>query len=170
MPHRPSTPARPGVGSRVLHCPDMRQGRRARPGLLPAGGKHSRRQGGRNRPDPGQPVPEGGRRGLVEQQFQFTLLFLQRSRRKGVVHALVPVIVTKTSNSPIAARTPPISSAAIRTGPTTAKAYWKWVRAIPKEEVEEAIPRSPHPCQTFLSMSHHPALQASPRMDRLLQS
>lgn len=67
VPHRPSTPARPGIGSRVLHCPDMRQGRRARPGLLPAGGKHSRRQGGRNRPDPGQPVPGGGRRGLVEQ-------------------------------------------------------------------------------------------------------
>ena len=67
VPHRPSTPARPGVGSRVLHCLNVRQGRRARPGLLPAGGKHSRRQGGRNRPDPGQPVPGGGRRGLVEQ-------------------------------------------------------------------------------------------------------
>ena len=67
VPHRPSTPARPGVGSRVLHCLNVRQGRRARPGLLPAGGKHSRRQGGRNRANPGQPVPGGGRRGLVEQ-------------------------------------------------------------------------------------------------------
>ena len=67
VPHRPSTPARPGVGSRVLHCPDMRQGRKTRPGLLPAGGKHSRRQGGRNRANPGQPVPGDGRRGLVEQ-------------------------------------------------------------------------------------------------------
>ena len=67
VPYRPSTPARPGVGSRVLHCPDMRQGRKTRPGLLPAGGKHSRRQGGRNRANPGQPVPGDGRRGLVEQ-------------------------------------------------------------------------------------------------------
>ena len=67
VPYRPSTPARPGIGSRVLHCPDMRQGRRARPGLLPAGGKHACRQGGRNRANLGQPVPGGGRRELVEQ-------------------------------------------------------------------------------------------------------
>ena len=67
VPYRPSTPARPGGTRGVLHCPDMRQGRRARPGLLPAGGKHACRQGRRNRPDPGQPVPGGGRRGLVEQ-------------------------------------------------------------------------------------------------------
>ncbi len=65
VPHRPSTPARPGVGSRVLHCPDMRQGRRARPGLLPAGGKHACRQGRRNRANPGQPVPGRGGRELV---------------------------------------------------------------------------------------------------------
>ena len=67
VPYRSSTPARPGVGRGVLHCLNVRQGRRARPGLLPAGGKHSRRQGGRNRANPGQPVPGGGRRGLVEQ-------------------------------------------------------------------------------------------------------
>ena len=67
VPYRPSTPARPGVGRGVLHCPDMRQGRRARPGLLPAGRDPAGRQGRRNRPDPGQPVPGGGRRGLVEQ-------------------------------------------------------------------------------------------------------
>ena len=67
VPHCPSIPAFLGVGRGVLHCPDMRQGRRTRPGLLPAGGKHSRRQGGRNRADAGQPVPGDGRRGFVEQ-------------------------------------------------------------------------------------------------------
>ena len=67
VPYRPSTPARPGGTRGVLHCPDMRQGRRARPGLLPAGGKHACRQGRRNRPDPGQPVPGGRRRRFVEQ-------------------------------------------------------------------------------------------------------
>ena len=67
VPYRPSTPARPGGTRGVLHCPDMRQGRRARPGLLPAGGKHACRQGRRNRADAGQPVPGDGRRGFVEQ-------------------------------------------------------------------------------------------------------
>ena len=74
VPHRPSTPARPGVGSRVLHCLNVRQGRRARPGLLPAGGKHASQQGRRNRANPGQPVPGRGGRELVEQ-------FLGRGRR-----------------------------------------------------------------------------------------
>ena len=67
VPHCSPAPASPGLPAGVLHCPGKRQGRRARPGLLPAGGKHSRRQGGRNRANPGQPVPGGGRRGLVEQ-------------------------------------------------------------------------------------------------------
>ena len=67
VPYRPSTPARPGVGSRVLHCLNVRQGRRARPGLLPAGRDPAGRQGRRNRADAGQPVPGDGRRGLVEQ-------------------------------------------------------------------------------------------------------
>ena len=67
VPHCSPAPASPGLPAGVLHCPGKRQGRRARPGLLPAGGKHSRRQGGRNRADAGQPVPGGGRRGLVEQ-------------------------------------------------------------------------------------------------------
>ena len=67
VPYRPSTPARPGVGSRVLHCPDMRQGRRARPGLLPFKGDDASRQARRDGADAGQPVPGGRRRGLVEQ-------------------------------------------------------------------------------------------------------
>ena len=67
VPYRPPTPACRGGPTGVLHCLNVRQGRRARPGLLPAGGKHSRRQGGRNRPDSGQPVPGDGRRRFVEQ-------------------------------------------------------------------------------------------------------
>ena len=67
VPYRPSTPAQPGVARGVLHCPDMRQGRRARLGLLPFRGDDASRQGGRNGADAGQPVPGGGRRGLVEQ-------------------------------------------------------------------------------------------------------
>ena len=67
VPYRPSTPARPGIGSRVLHCPDMRQGRRARPGLLPFKGDDASRQARRDGADAGQPVPGGRRRGLVEQ-------------------------------------------------------------------------------------------------------
>ena len=67
VPHCSPAPASPGLPAGVLHCPDMRQGRRARPGLLPAGGKHACRQGRRNRPDSGQPVPGGGRRRFVEQ-------------------------------------------------------------------------------------------------------
>ena len=67
VPHCSPAPASPELPAGVLHCPGKRQGRRARLGLLPAGGKHSRRQGGRNRTDAGQPVPGGGRRGLVEQ-------------------------------------------------------------------------------------------------------
>ena len=53
VPYCPSTPARPGVGSRVLHCPGKRQGRRARPGLLPFRGDDASRQGGRNGADAG---------------------------------------------------------------------------------------------------------------------
>ena len=67
VPYRPPTPACRGGPTGVLHCPGKRQGRRARPGLLPAGGKHACRQGRRNRPDSGQPVPGGGRRRFVEQ-------------------------------------------------------------------------------------------------------
>ena len=67
VPYRPPTPACRGGPTGVLHCPGKRQGRRARPGLLPAGGKHACRKGRRNRPDSGQPVPGDGRRGLVEQ-------------------------------------------------------------------------------------------------------
>ena len=67
VPYCSPAPASPELPAGVLHCPGKRQGRRARLGLLPAGGKHSRRQGGRNRTDAGQPVPGGGRRGLVEQ-------------------------------------------------------------------------------------------------------
>ena len=65
VPHRPSIPARPGVGRGVLHCPDMRQGRRARPGLLPFKGDDASWQGGRNSADAGQPVPGRGGRELV---------------------------------------------------------------------------------------------------------
>ena len=65
VPHRPSIPARPGVGRGVLHCPDMRQGRRARPGLLPFKGDDASWQGGRNGADAGQPVPGRGGRELV---------------------------------------------------------------------------------------------------------
>ena len=67
VPYRPSTPARPGVARGVLHCLNVRQGRRARPGLLPAGRDPAGRQGRRNRADAGQPVPGGGRRRFVEQ-------------------------------------------------------------------------------------------------------
>ena len=67
VPYRPPTPACRGGPTGVLHCPGKRQGRRARPGLLPAGGKHACRQGRRNRADAGQPVPGDGRRGFVEQ-------------------------------------------------------------------------------------------------------
>ena len=67
VPYRPSTPARPGVGRGVLHCPDMRQGRRARPGLLPFKGDDASRQARRDGADAGQPVPGGRRRRFVEQ-------------------------------------------------------------------------------------------------------
>ena len=67
VPHCSPAPASPELPAGVLHCPGKRQGRRARPGLLPAGGKHACRQGRRNRPDSGQPVPGGGRRRFVEQ-------------------------------------------------------------------------------------------------------
>ena len=65
VPHRPSIPAFLGVGRGVLHCPDMRQGRRARPGLLPFKGDDASWQGGRNGADAGQPVPGRGGRELV---------------------------------------------------------------------------------------------------------
>ena len=61
VPHRPSIPAFLGVGRRVLHCLNVRQARRARPGLLPFRGDDASRQAGRNGADAGQPVP--GRRG-----------------------------------------------------------------------------------------------------------
>ena len=67
VPYRPSTPARPGVARGVLHCLNVRQGRRARPGLLPAGRDPAGRQARRDGADAGQPVPGGGRRGFVEQ-------------------------------------------------------------------------------------------------------
>ncbi len=67
VPHCSPAPASPGLPAGVLHCPDMRQGRRARPGLLPAGRDPAGRQGRRNRADAGQPVPGDGRRGFVEQ-------------------------------------------------------------------------------------------------------
>ena len=74
VPHCSPAPASPGLPAGVLHCPDMRQGRRARPGLLPAGGKHACRQGRRDGAYAGQSVPGRGGRELVEQ-------FLGRGRR-----------------------------------------------------------------------------------------
>ena len=67
VPHCPSIPAFLGVGRGVLRCPDMRQGRRARPGLLPFKGDDASRQARRDGADAGQPVPGRGGRGLVEQ-------------------------------------------------------------------------------------------------------
>ena len=65
VPHRPSIPARRGGPTGVLHCLNVRQAREARPGLLPAGGKHASQQARRNRANPGQPVPGRGGRELV---------------------------------------------------------------------------------------------------------
>lgn len=65
VPHRPSIPACRGGPTGVLHCPGKRQGRRARPGLLPFRGDDASRQAGRNGADAGQPVPGRGGRGLV---------------------------------------------------------------------------------------------------------
>lgn len=53
------------------------------------------------------------------------LTLLPANRRKKGARAPVRAIAKKTLNSPIAARTPPISSAPIRKVPTTAKAYSK---------------------------------------------